>query len=295
MKWAMRAPAGRIAYVDGRYLPHGHAAVHIEDRGFQLADSIYEVCNIAAGRLMDQAGHLDRLERSLREIEMAMPMGREALRLVMREMIRRNRLTDGLLYIQVTRGTARRDHAFPDTPLRPTLVMTARPMSADAQARKYADGVKVITQPDQRWARRDIKTTQLLPNLLARNAAKRAGALEAWLVDADGFVTEGAATNAWIVTPADEVLTRPLSHDILPGVTRKVILEAAAAGGQAVIERKFTVAEALGAREAFLSSATGAAVPVVAINGQTIGDGRPGPLTRRIRMLYDGLAGGISA
>lgn len=294
MKWSDTAPAGRIAYVNGRYLPHAYATVHIEDRGLQLGDAIYEVCNIASGRLMDEAGHLDRLERSLGELAMAMPMGRGALQLVMREMVRRNRLRDGLLYLQVTRGTARRDHPIPEPALRPTLIMTARPLSAEAQRRKFADGIKVITHPDQRWARRDIKTTQLLPNLLAKTAAKKAGALEAWLVDDDGFVTEGAAANAWIVDAAGAVITRDLSTAILAGVTRKIILEAAAAAEQPVLERKFTIVEARGAREAFISSATGAAVPVVAIDGQAIGDGRPGPLTRRIHLLYAEKAGSNS-
>jgi D-alanine transaminase len=291
VKRPTRAPSARIAYVDGRYLPHGQAFVHIEDRGFQLGDSVYEVCNVSGGALIDEAGHLDRLERSLSEIRIPMPMARGALQLVMREMVRRNRLADGLLYMQVTRGTARRDHPIPQPALAPTLVMTARPLNPQLQARKFADGVAVITAPDQRWARRDIKTTQLLPNLLAKTAARDAGALEAWLVDADGFVTEGAAANAWIVDEAGLLVTRSLSADILAGVTRKVILEAAAAAGVPVIERKFTVAEALKAKEAFLSSATGAAVPVVAIDGRPVGDGRPGPLTLRVHGLYAARAG----
>jgi D-alanine transaminase len=292
IKWnAARAPAGRIAYVNGRYLPHGQAAVHIEDRGLQLGDSIYEVTNVLAGRPVDEEAHLDRLERSLGEIGMAMPMGRAALKLVMAEMIARNRIENGLLYLQVTRGAARRDHVPPAGGLRPSLILTMRAQDMAALKTRLEKGVAVATAPDQRWARRDIKTVQLLPNLLAKQAAKAKGAFEAWLVDADGFVTEGAATNAWIVDAKGEVVTRDLSQAILPGVTRRIILEAARDAGMPVVERKFTVAEAKQAREAFLSSATGAAVPVVAIDGATIGDGAPGPLTRRIRELYARKAG----
>jgi len=291
-KWtASRAPAGRVAYVNGRYLPHTGAGVHIEDRALQLGDGIYEVAGISNGRLIDEEPHLDRMERSLREIGMGMPMGRAALKLVMREMVRRNRIRDGLLYMQVSRGAVRRDHPIPDIVPRPTLIMTARAQDVEASRKKLKEGIGVITRPDQRWARRDIKTVQLLPNLLAKTDARKAGAYEAWLVDGEGFVTEGASTNAWIVDADNHVVTRQLSHDILPGVTRRVILEAAAAAGQPIVERKFTVAEALKAREAFLSSATGAALPVVKIDGAMIGDGTPGPLTRRIHMLYAQKAG----
>jgi D-alanine transaminase len=286
MKWNSRAPAGRITYVDGRYLAHGEAGVHVEDRGFQLGDSIYEVCNISGGRLIDRPAHLDRMERSLREIQMAMPMDRGALRLVMAEVVRRNRVREGILYLQVTRGAARRDHAVPDLPLRPSIVISARHVPPAVLEKKLASGINAITRPDQRWARRDIKTTQLLPNVLVRTEAKRAGALEAWLVDGDGFVTEGAVANAWIVDASGEVVTRALSQDVLPGVTRQVILEAAAEAGLRVAERKFTVAEALAAREAFITSSTSTAMGVVEIDGHKIGDGRPGPLTRRIHALY---------
>ena len=291
-KWtASRAPAGRIAYVNGRYLPHGAAGVHIEDRALQLGDGIYEVAAISGGKMIDLEEHLDRLERSLREIGMDMPMGREALKLVMREMMVRNRVRDGLLYLQVSRGAVRRDHPIPDTVPRPTLIMTVRFQDPVAVKKKLTDGVGVISRPDQRWARRDIKTVQLLPNLLAKTEARKARAYEAWLIDNDGFVTEGASTTAWIVDAEGHIVTRQLSHDILPGVTRRVIMEAAAGGQLAITERKFTVAEALKAREAFLSSASGAAIPVVKIDGKVIGDGTPGPLTRRIQALYAQKAG----
>ena len=290
-KWGSRAPAGRIAYVNGRYLPHGQAGVHIEDRGLQLGDSIYEVTNVLAGVPIDEEAHLDRMERSVGELGIAMPMGRAALKLVMREMIARNRIRDGLLYLQVTRGAARRDHVPPKNPPRPTLIMTMRTQDMAALAARMDKGIAVATAPDQRWARCDIKTVQLLPNLMAKQAAKAKGAFEAWLVDRDGFVTEGASTNAWIVDEQGEVVTRDLSNAILPGVTRRIILEAAAGAGLKVAQRKFTVAEALRAREAFITSATGAAVPVVRIDGQAIGKGVPGPLSRRIHELYARKAG----
>jgi len=292
VKWtATRAPAGHVAYVNGRYIPHGRAGVHIEDRSLQLGDGIYEVTAIVNGRSIDEEPHLDRMERSLREIGMEMPMGRAAMKLVMREMIRRNRVKDGLLYIQVSRGTARRDHPIPVEPLRPTLIMTARSSDPELSEKKRVQGVGVITGPDLRWARRDIKTVQLLPNLLAKTEARKSGAYEAWFVDGEGFVTEGASTNAWIVDKDGHVVTRQLSNDILPGVTRRVILEAAADAQLAIVERKFTVAEAKEAREAFISSASGAAIPVVAIDGVKVGDGKPGPLARRIRELYAHKAG----
>jgi len=291
-KWsASRAPAGRIAYVNGRYLPHGEAVVHIEDRALQLGDGIYEVTNVIDFQPIDEEAHLDRMERSLREIGMAMPMGRAALKLVMREMIARNRIPNGLLYLQVTRGAVRRDHVPPKDGPRPTLILTMRAQDMAALAARMQKGIAVATQPDIRWGRCDIKTVQLLPNLLAKQAAKAAGAFEAWLIDDEGYVTEGASTNAWIVDSDGTVITRDLSNAILPGVTRRIMLEAMAEGQMKVVERKFTLSEALAAREAFISSATGAAVPVVAIDGKTIGQGVPGPLTRRIYGLYAARAG----
>jgi D-alanine transaminase len=290
-KWPTRAPSGRIAYVNGRYLPHGQAGVHIEDRALQLGDGIYEVTNVIGFRPIDEEAHLDRMERSLREIGMAMPMSRAALKLVMRQVIARNRIADGFLYLQVTRGAVRRDHVPPADPPRPTLIMTMRAQDLTALARRMEQGVAVSSQPDIRWGRCDIKTVQLLPNLLAKQAARAAGAFEAWLVDRDGYVTEGASTNAWIVDREGTVITRDLSTAILPGVTRRIMLEAMAQAQVKVVERKFTLAEALQAREAFISSATGAAVPVVAIDGKAIGNGAPGPVTQRIHALYAARAG----
>jgi D-alanine transaminase len=234
---------------------------------------------------MDEAEHLDRLARSLGEINMAMPMPRNALKLVMREVVRRNDVRDGLLYLQVTRGAVRRDHPIPHDAPRPSLILTARSWDVDAAAKRRDCGVAVVTQPDERWARCDIKTTQLLANALAKTAARRAGAYEAWLIDREGNITEGSSTTAWIVDRAGRLTTRSLSHAILPGVTRRVILEAASAAQLAVTEARFTVEDARSAREAFISSATGV-LPVVAIDGHQIGDGKPGALTRRVQELY---------
>ena len=291
-KWSTsRAPAGRIAYVNGRYLPFAQAGVHVEDRALQLGDGIYEVANVIGGRPLDEEPHLDRLERSLRELGMPMPMSRAALKLVMREMIAKNRIADGFLYIQVTRGAVKRDHIPPANGPRPTLIMTMRAQDMAGLDQRLKKGIAVSTQPDIRWGRCDIKTVQLLPNLLAKQAARKAGAFEAWLVDDEGYVTEGSSTNAWIVDKLGTVITRDLSNAILPGVTRRVILQAMAEAQLQVVERKFTVAEALAASEAFLSSATGAGVPVIAIDGRAIGNGTPGALTRRIRELYFTQAG----
>jgi len=292
--WNGRKPAGRIAYVDGRYMPHGSAGVHIEDRGLQLGDAVYEVCGVSDGRLMDEAEHLDRLERSLRAIEIALPMPRPALALVMRETVRRNGVRNGLLYLQISRGVARRDHPIPKVSPRPSLVLTVRSVPAGEFEKRRQDGVTVITRPDERWARRDIKTVQLLPNLLAKTAARRAGAYEAWLVDDAGLVTEGSSTNAWIVDAEGNLRTRPLGNDILPGVTRRVIFEAAEVAQLPIVQLPFSVAEALNAREAFISSATGI-MPVTGIDGRRVGDGKPGPVTRRVQELYGLTSAGRAA
>ena len=284
--WSSRAPSGRTAYVNGRYVPHGGAGVHIEDRGLQLGDSVYEVFAVRDARLRDEDEHLERLERSLGEIAIAMPMGPGALKLVMRELIRRNRIRDGLLYLQVSRGAVKRDHPIPATVPRPTLILTARPFDFAGAEKRAAGGVAVVTQPDLRWGRCDIKSTQLLANLLAKTEARKAGAYEAWLVDHDGFVTEGASTTAWIVDGSGQVVTRALSNAILPGVTRRVIMEAAAEAQLPIVERAFTPDEAKAAREAFISSAANAATPITSIDGAVIGDGKPGPLSRRIAELY---------
>lgn len=276
----------RIAYVNGRFVRHAEAGVSIEDRGFQFADGIYEVWGVLGGRLTDWDGHMERLERSLSELAMPMPMSQAALLAVLRETIRRNRVRDGIVYLQVTRGAARRDHAFPKpgTPL--TVVITAKPMNLAAEAAKAAKGVAVITLPDIRWGRCDIKTVGLLPNALAKQAAREAGAYEAWLVDAAGLVTEGSSTNAWIVDDKGRLRTRDTGANILRGVTRKTLMALAAELQIPVLEEPFTVAEAQAASEAFLTAATAFVTPIVSIDGKPVGSGRPGPVAERLRSLY---------
>lgn len=277
----------RIAYVNGRYLRHAEAAVHIEDRGYQFSDGVYEVCGIRNGRFMDEALHLERLERSLAELRIAMPLSLAALRHILREVVRRNRLSNGLVYLQVTRGVAPRDHPFPASHVPPALVVTAKRLNEARIAAAVAKGVAVATMPDLRWARRDIKSVSLLPNILAKQAAREAGAYEAWLVDADGFVTEGSSTNAWIVDRDGRLVTRPASHAILNGVTRRVLLETAKAEGIEVIERPFTPQEAKSAREAFISASSAIIIPVVRIDGEPVGNAEPGSLTLRLREAYE--------
>ena len=281
----------RMAYVNGRYLQHRRAAVHIEDRGYQFGDGVYEVVTVAAGRMIDEGPHLDRLERSLSEIRIDMPMSRRSLQLVSRELIRRNGVRNGLLYMQVTRGVAPRDHKFP-AQARPSLVMTTKHIDFAAQP-KFAEGVSVITIADQRWTRCDIKTIGLLPNCLGKQAAHEAGAYEAWQVDRDGRVTEGTSSNAWIVTADGRLVTRHLGNEILHGVTRRTVLAIAGEEGITLDERPFDVAEAKVAAEAFVTSATSFVTPVVRIDDTVIGSGRPGPLTRRLLAWYRDYAAGL--
>tara|TARA_Y100001934_G_scaffold166068_1_gene197490 strand:- start:440 stop:1303 length:864 start_codon:yes stop_codon:yes gene_type:complete len=274
----------RYAYVNGRYVPHGDAAVHIEDRGFQFADGVYEVVPIVNSRMVDADPHLDRLKRSLSELTIAMPLSRKVLELVMDELIARNGVNEGLIYMQVTRGVSPRDHKFPSG-VRPSIVMTTKRLRFLTQ-KKLSDGVKVITIPDIRWTRCDIKTVALLPNCMGKTEAAAAGAYEAWQVDGDGMVTEGTSSNAWIVTHDDKLVTRPAGHEILRGVTRQTLLRIAAEAGLTFEERPFSVEEAKSARETFLSSATSFVTPVVELDEVTIGDGTPGPLSRRLQGWY---------
>jgi len=272
----------RIAYVNGRYVPLGEAAIQVEDRGFQFADGVYDVAEVRGGRLVDEDRHLARLQRSLRELRISQPMAMSALGVVLREVVRRNRIWDGLAYVQVTRGAAPRDHAFPMPAVPPTVVVTARRIRPAVKARGET-GIRIITVPETRWARVDIKTVSLLPNALARQAAREAGAQEAWFVDADGFVNEGASSNAWIVTPAGELVTAPTSAMILKGITRTVLVEVAEAQGLVLVERRFSVAEALAAREAFVTSATALVTPVLTIDGKPVGNGGPGVVSAQLR------------
>lgn len=276
----------RIAYVNGRYLPHAQAAVHIEDRGYQFADGVYEVCEVLGGRLVDEGRHMARLKRSLGELGIGWPMAPAALAVVMREVVRRNRVRDGIVYLQVTRGVARRNHAFPQAAVTPSVVVTARSIDPAEPARRAEEGVAVITVPDNRWARVDIKTTGLLPNVLAKQKAKESGAFEAWFVDSDGFVTEGSSTNAWIVTADGTIVTHSAEAGILSGVTRMGVLDAANDVAYRVEERPFSVAEARAAKEAFLTSASSKVTAVVNIDGVVIGSGRPGPVASRLRELF---------
>ena len=275
-----------MAYVNGRYLPLRAAMVHVEDRGYQFGDAVYEVCEVRQGRLIDERRHLARLQRSLGELQIRLPMSEAALGTVLREVVARNRIGYGIVYLQVSRGVARRDHAFPSPEVPPSVVVTARPLSARRNEALAAAGIAVIIVPDNRWGRVDIKTTGLLPNVLARQAAIAQGARDAWFVDKDGMVTEAASSNAWIVTEAGRLVTRPADHAILKGITRTVLFDAVKAQGLAVEERAFTLAEAYAAREAFVTAASQIVLPVVRIDGHVIGDGKPGPMATALRRAF---------
>ena len=283
----------RVAYVNGRYLPLARAMVHVEDRGFQFADGVYEVITVHGGRLVDEAGHLDRLDRSLGELAMAWPVSRRVLSRLLREVVRRNRVRNGTVYFQITRGAAPRDFRFPEH-ADPSLVITARPKTV-SPAHLANSGVSVITIPDIRWKRPDIKSVSMLPQVLGKQQAVEAGAFEAWMVDDAGFVTEGTSSNAWIVTSDGRLVTRQADRSILRGVTRQGLLRLIDAEIE-FEERAFSVAEAYAASEAFLSSASTYVLPIVRIDGRAVADGKPGSIAGRIRDLYLAYAqGGPSA
>lgn len=274
----------RIAYVNGRYRPQDEASVNVEDRGYQFADGIYEVVHLFDGRFVDEDGHLDRLDRSLREIRLRPPMGREALRGVLAEVARRNRVREGLLYIQVTRGVARREHAFPDASVRPALVVTVRRVPrfpADATAWTGT----AITVPDERWARCDIKSTGLLANVLAKQAARERRATEAIMLR-DGMVTEGSSTTVWIVDRDGVLRTRHLDAAVLPGCTRASVAGLLAEAGIGFEERAFSAKEMRDAREVFLTSATSFVKAMTKLDDFPVGDGTPGPVTRAVFALF---------
>ena len=275
----------RIAYVDGSYRPHRDAAVHIEDRGYQFADGVYEVIAVRGGRLLDEALHLQRLRRSLAELRIEGTIGDGPLGVVLREVIRRNGVDNGIVYLQVTRGIAARDHAFPKA-VRPVVVATAR-RSRPRNPKLGEEGIAVITIPDIRWQRCDIKSVALVANVLGKQQAREAGAYEAWQVDPLGRITEGTSTNAWIVTGDNHVVTRFVDNAILNGVTRQALIAIIRREGYEFVERTFTVAEAKYAREAFLTSTTADVLPVVSIDGDAIADGKPGPLSLKLRAAYD--------
>lgn len=278
----------RVAYVNGAYVPLRSASVSIMDRGFQFADSIYEVWAVRAGRMFDTAAHMARLQRSLAELRITPPMNEASLMAVMRETMRRNRVTDGIVYVQVSRGAANRDHVFPAAETKPTLIVTAKNLDRASIAKRAASGIKITSAPETRWQRRDIKSVNLLPNVLARQGAKEKGAFEAWFVDEADLVTEGTSSNAWIVDANGVLRTRELSFDILHGVTRGAVLRLAQERQIRIEERPFTIEEAKAAREAFITAASNAATAVVEIDGVRIGDGKPGPVTEALRAAYLG-------
>jgi len=282
----------RVAYVNGRYVPFADAAVHIEDRGYQFADGVYEVMAVRNRRLADLEPHLDRLDWSLAELFMDTSMSRRALSVVLEEVVRRNRVIDGIIYLQMTRGVAKRDHAFPEQS-KTSLVVTARSMPPRPAA-ILEKGVNVITVPDIRWQRCDIKSVSLLPNILAKQAAREAGAYEAWMVDKENQITEGSSTNAWIVDDSGDLITRQLDNAILSGITRMVVSDLAMRQQRRLVERSFTLKEAEQAAEAFLTSTTSFVTPVVQINDTPIGGGVPGPVTRALYDLYEAHLSGQS-
>ena len=282
----------RVAYVNGRYVPFADAAVHIEDRGYQFADGVYEVMAVRNRRLADLGPHLDRLDRSLAELFMDTSMSRRALAVVLEEVVRRNRVIDGIIYLQMTRGVAKRDHAFPEQS-KTSLVVTARSMPPRPAA-ILENGVNVITVPDIRWQRCDIKSISLLPNILAKQEAREAGAYEAWMVDKENQITEGSSTNAWIVDDSGDLITRHLDNAILSGITRMVVSDLAMRQQRRLVERSFTLKEAEQAAEAFLTSTTSFVTPVVQINDTPIGGGVPGPVTRALYDLYEAHLSGQS-
>ena len=260
--------------------------IHIEDRGYQFSDGVYEVCEVRESRIIDEARHMARLQRSLDELRIALPMPASVLAIVMRECVRRNRVRGGILYLQITRGVARRDHSFPPPGTRPGIVVTARSLDSAANERLAAEGVAVITVPDNRWERVDIKSISLLPNVLAKQLAREQGAREAWFVDREGRVTEGSSSNAWIVSREGRVITRRADRGILRGITRTVLIEVIKAEGLELEERPFTAEEAYAAREAFLTSASQVVLPVVRIDDRPIGNGVPGSVATALRAKF---------
>ncbi|CAN5396162.1 D-amino-acid transaminase [soil metagenome] len=275
----------RVAYVNGQYQPHSQATVHIEDRGYQFADAVYEVWSVFDGRLGDLDGHMTRLHRSLNELRISIPMSPASLKRVLDETIRRNRVTNGILYLQVSRGTAPRDHAFPiDTP--PSVVVTAKRIDLRKGEALAAKGAAGVTRPDIRWGRCDIKTVGLLPNVLAKQAAREAGAYECLMYDEMGLVTEGSSTNAWIVDENGKLRTRDTQASILRGVTRTMLLTMIAEEGVELDERPFSVEEAKLAREVFVTASSTFVMPLVSLDGVKIGDGKPGPVATRLRERY---------
>lgn len=280
----------RCIYVNGRYHTYADASVHAEDRGFQFGDGVYEVIEVRGTKLIDKDRHLARLSRSLTELKIPQPMTGPAMTRVLAEVIRRNRIRDGLVYLQVTRGAAPRDFALPDAGHPVTFVALARRLDHGKVAAKAKVGIAVKSMPESRWNRCDLKTVMLLPSVLAKDAAKAEGAGEAWYVGADGFVTEGASSNAWIVTRNAELVTRQTGPEILAGITRATLMDVATSMQLKVTERPFTISDALEASEAFITSATNVLMPVVKIDGKPVGGGTPGPVAARLRAAFHAIA-----
>jgi D-alanine transaminase len=280
----------RIVYVNGAYKAYSEAAIHVEDRGFQFADAVYEVIEVFGGRLVDATRHLARLQHSLAELAIARPMSERALLHIIGEVVRRNRVRNGIAYIQVTRGATPRDFVLPGPDVLPTVVVLARSVPPGRSDQLAKTGIAVKTVSDPRWNRCDIKTVMLLPAVLAKDAARRGGAREVWFLAADGTVTEGGSSNAWIVTRKGVLVTHPLNQELLPGITRATVIDVAKAEGFPIEERAFTRQEAWQAKEAFVTSATSVAIPVIELDGQKIGDGRPGPVARRLRARFHQVA-----
>ncbi len=274
----------KISYVNGRYVHHTDAFVHMEDRGYQFADGVYEVIAFYNRTLLDEDLHMKRFARSMKELAISPPMGERAMRMVMRELIARNDRTDGTLYMQVTRGVAKRDHVFPKASAASlTMAVTGPKMPKDKEVK---EGVSVITAKEIRWARRDIKSISLLPNVLAKQEAAAAGAREAWLVDEKGIISEGSVSNNAIVNAKGEIITHPANQNILGGITREVMIRLAKKAGYRVVERPFSLKEALAAKEAFATGTTTNVLPVVRIDGKKIGNGKPGEVTLALLALY---------
>lgn len=274
----------KISYVNGRYVHHAAAAIHIEDRAHQFSDGVYEVMAFYNRILLDETLHMQRLARSLKEIRITPPMSDKALRMVIREVIARNARDNGTVYIQISRGVAKRDHTFPKH-TRASLVITVTG-AKQPKAKEVREGVSVITTHDLRWARRDIKSVSLLANVMARQAAAEAGAREAWLIGKDGLISEGSASNAAIVNAKGEVVTSPESHNILGGITRAVVLKLARKSGIKIVEKSFSLKEAYAAKEAFMLGTTANVLPVTTIDGKPVGNGKPGTITMKLLALY---------
>ncbi|WP_281301077.1 MULTISPECIES: D-amino-acid transaminase [unclassified Iodidimonas] len=271
-----------LAYVNGHYAPHQMASLSIEDRATQFSDGVYEVCLYLNGHGVDFTAHMDRLDRSLAALSIPAPMGRRAMALVMDRLLIRNRLRTASLYLQISRGVAPRDHAFPKPAPAPSLIMTAKRFDCAALKRQQAKGIAVISTPDLRWKRCDIKSVSLLGNVLAKQAARQKGAGEGWMVDADGLITEGASSSAFIIDQAGCLRIRELAADILPSITRQAVLDIAAQQKITIDHRAFSLDEAKSAKEAFIASTTAGVTPVISLDDQMIGHGQPGPITQAI-------------